>query len=390
MQTCTAEFARLTAQMPLLRCDANPIVSFTSPFALQNSTMPLIEVTLVVSVIVGFVHALRWRRAHGDSSNLVMFFAGIVCLLIVEPFAYFPQWFGVEQSVGLTFVHNKFSVQFLFDRLPLYIVAFYPFFGYTAWVLVQRAGIFRRYNALVGSCCVTFIFLALYEVIDMVGPQLRWWIWNENLATSKPTLFNVPYVNLQAFSIAMPFAMAFMTLLVSKKRYVSGWVVVRNVALTAVLVWPMMWLTMIPSAIIDWMGASVSTSRIVGTWLMVATLAAVTAWAFIGAYRARRDDPANIPAGVGRDFYGLGVVAVYIVVCAVCWAVALPDYLKAVNGFTPEGARTGSVWFALVMAAISLALTWGAYARTGCSARSDGVGALALSAHDGPAAPLQN
>ena len=60
----------------------------------------------------------------------MIWLAGIFCLLLIEPIAYFPQWFGLEEAMGLTFVHNQFSVQFLYDRLPLYIVAMYPFFGY--------------------------------------------------------------------------------------------------------------------------------------------------------------------------------------------------------------------------------------------------------------------
>ena len=31
---------------------------------------------------------------------------------------------------GVTFVHNLFSVQFFYDRMPLYIIAMYPVFGY--------------------------------------------------------------------------------------------------------------------------------------------------------------------------------------------------------------------------------------------------------------------
>lgn len=186
MKTCTDEFARLAAQMGGLRCDASPFITLRNPFSLQHWTMPLIELTLVAGAVGCLVHALRWRRVRGDSSNLVIWFAGICCLLLIEPIAYFPQWFGLEEKMGLPFVHNQFTVQFLYDRLPLYIVAMYPFFGYAAWVLVQRAGIFRRYNPLVGASCVATVFFSLYEVIDMVGPQFRWWVWNEKLSTSVP------------------------------------------------------------------------------------------------------------------------------------------------------------------------------------------------------------
>ena len=364
METCTAEFARLSAKMGGLQCDGNPFITLRSPFSLQHWTMPLIEVTLIVGATTCLVHALRWRRTQGDSSNLVIWFAGIFCLLLIEPIAYFPQWFGLEKAMGLAFVHNQFSVQFLYDRLPLYIVAMYPFFGYAAWVLVQRTGIFRRYNALVGACCVAFAFLALYEVIDMVGPQFRWWVWNENLPNSVPALFHVPYLNLQAFSIALPFAMALVTLLVCKPGQARGVIVARNVALVCLLVWPILFLSSLPSLLMTSVGGSVETARIVATWLMVGAIAAVTAVAFVRAYRARRDDSAQILPGVSRDYFVVGLVGGYLAVSAVCWIAALPDYFGAKDGFTPTGARVGSLPFAVAMTGIVVALTVGSSLRT--------------------------
>ncbi len=351
----------MSAKMGGLKCDANPFLTLRSPFSLQHWTMPLIELTLIAGAVAALVHALHCRRSQGDSSNLVIWFAGIFCLLLIEPIAYFPQWFGLEKTMGLTFVHNQFSVQFLYVRLPLYIVAMYPFFGYAAWVLVQRAGIFRRYHALVGASCVTVAFFALYEVVDMVGPQFRWWVWNENLSTSTPTLGHVPYVNLQAFSIGLPFAMALVTLLVSKQGQTSGRIVARNVVLVCALVWPILFLSSLPSLLMTLVGVPVGTARILATWLLIGAAAIVTAVAFTGAYRARREDPAQIPAGVDRDYFGAVYVGVYLTVAAVCWVAALPDYLSAKNGFTATGARTGSLPFAVIMTAVAIALTIGAY-----------------------------
>jgi hypothetical protein len=97
METCTAEFARLSAKMGGLDCDGSPFITPRNPFSLQHWTLPLIEVTLVVGAVACLVHALRWRRAQGDSSDLVIWFAGIFCLLLIEPIAYFPQWFGREK-----------------------------------------------------------------------------------------------------------------------------------------------------------------------------------------------------------------------------------------------------------------------------------------------------
>ncbi|MFZ3267708.1 MAG: hypothetical protein WA622_01920 [Mycobacterium sp.] len=368
METCTTEFARLTAKMGGLHCDANPFITLTNPFSLQHWTLPLIELTLVAGALACLAHALRWRRVRGDSSNLVIWLAGIFCLLLIEPIAYFPQWFGLEQRMGLTFVHNQFTVQFLYDRLPLYIVAMYPFFGYAAWVLVQHAGIFRRYNPFVGASCVTVVFFSLYEVIDMVGPQFRWWVWNEKLSTSVPTLGHVPYVNLQAFSIALPFAMALVTLFVTKPGQVSARTVARNVMLVCVLVWPILFLSSLPSLLMTLVGIRVDTSRIVATWLMIGVLGVVTIAAFIGAYRARRDDSVKFPSSMDRDYFGLGLVGSYLAVAAVCSIAALPEYLNAKDGFSATGSRTGSLPFAIIMMAVAVALTGCAYLRTTRSA----------------------
>ncbi len=364
METCTAEFARLSAHMGGLNCAANPFITLRNPFTLQHWTMPLIEATLVLGAIAALVHALWWRRTQGDASNLVIWFAGIFCLLLIEPIAYFPQWFGLEQKMGLTFVHNQFTVQFLYDRLPLYIVAMYPFFGYAAWVLVQRTGIFKRYHAVVGASCVTVAFFALYEVVDMVGPQFRWWVWNENLSTSIPTLGHVPYVNLQAFSIALPFAMALATLGVSRQDQVRARTVVRNVIVVCLLVWPILFLSALPSLLMALVGVPVPIARVVATWLLIGIAGIITVIAFLGAHRARRDDPATIPPGVGNDYFGLVFVGGYLAVAAVCWIAALPQYFSARDGFTVTGSRTGSLPFAIVMAAVAATMTVGAYLHT--------------------------
>ena len=232
-------------------------------------------------------------------------------------------------------------MQFLYDRLPLYIVAMYPFFSYAAWALVQRTGIFQALqHALVGASCVTVVFFALYEVIDMVGPSVP--LVGVERDTCRPPvpkpLGHVPYVNLQAFSVALPFAMALATLLVCKQGRVRARIVARNVLAVCLLVWPILFLSSLPSLLMVLTGVSVETSRIVATWLMVGAVGVVTAVAFVRAYRARRDDPAHIPAGVGRDYFGLVLVGCYLAVAAMCWIAALPDYFSAKEGFALSGA----------------------------------------------------
>jgi hypothetical protein len=87
----------------------------------------------------------------------------------------------VQDTVGVVFDHNVYTVQFLFDRLPLYIVALYPAVAMLAFEVVRALGVFRDRGIVVGAVCVGFVHLCFYEVFDHLGPQLRWWAWNEDV-----------------------------------------------------------------------------------------------------------------------------------------------------------------------------------------------------------------
>jgi hypothetical protein len=365
METCTAEFARLASEAGGIKCDGSAFVTFTNPFGLHHWTMPLIEATLLAGSVACLIHALWWGRTHHDSSNLVMWGAGILALLLIEPIAYFPQWFGLEEKMGLTFVHNQFSVQFLYNRLPLYIVAMYPVFGYLSYVLVQRTGVFERQRASVGAVCVAFVFHSLYEVIEFVGPQLRWWIWNYDIPTGQPTLGATPYVNIQAFCIGIPLGMALATRWIATKPDQSGGRTAANIVLVSLATWPVMFLTGVPSFVLALAGLSTETARLIGTWLLVVFCAAVTPCAFVDAYRARVRGDVDLPAGIGEDRFALISVAIYLVVAMVTWIAAFPDFLKARDGLTPGGDPIGSLPYGIFALVASVALLVGAYAGSG-------------------------
>jgi len=351
-----------------LQCDGNPFITLTNPLKLQHWSMPVIEVLLIVGAVACLVHALRWRREHGDSSNLVVWIASIFALLMVEPIAYFPQWFGLQDLLGLTFVHNQFSVQFLFDRLPLYIVAMYPVYTYVSYALIQRTGIFKRHNAIVGATCVAFAFHCLYEVVDTVGVQFRWWVWNKDLSTSVPSLGVVPYLNIQALSLGVPFGLALLTLIVSKQPAPSGWRVTRNVVLVCIFTWPVMFLSSLPATLLNLAGVPIVTARLVGTWLLIAAAGAVSGVVLGREYVARRHDRSLVPAGVQRDYFALICVSVYFAACVTFWGAALPEYLRAEIGVTPDGAPTGSLTYGVVTFVLSVALVvacyWGTTGQT--------------------------
>jgi hypothetical protein len=365
VNTCTADFARLSAPLKDIRCDGNPLLTLHDPFTLQNWTFPVIEGLLIVGAIACLLHAVRRYRRHRDASNLVVWISLISALLLIEPMAYFPQWFGIAKTMGLTFVHGQFSVQVFYDRMPLYIVAMYPVFGYVAYVLAQRAGVFKTYNAFVGGTCVAFVFFCLYEIIDTVGPQWRWWVWNTDLPISKPALGAVPYLNLQMFSVVLPFGIAFVARLVTKAPHRGGWFIVRDVAVVSVAVWPILLLAGLPATVLHLTGMSTITARFVVTWLLIAGTAVIAVWAFAGAYRARKTDPAIVADGTQGDYFALACVVVYLAFGAVFWGAALPDYLEAVNGITASGSPTGSLPIAAISFVLSIAVLFGAYAGNG-------------------------
>ncbi len=114
---------------------------------------------------------MRRLRREGDPTNLVLWFATVVYLLVVAIPLYFPDVFGIEGRIGVVFAHNAFTVQFLYERLPLYIVALYPAVTMLAFEIVRTLGVFRDRGILVGAVCVGFVHHCFYEVFDQLGPS---------------------------------------------------------------------------------------------------------------------------------------------------------------------------------------------------------------------------
>jgi hypothetical protein len=365
VETCTAEFARLALQAPLLRCDGNAFLTLHNPFALQNWTFPLIELLLVVGAGACLVHAIRRYRRYQDASNLVIWGSLILALLFIEPITYFPQWFGLEDAMGLTFIHGQFSIQFLYDRLPLYIVAMYPVFGCVGYALIQRTGILKRNNAFVSSVCVAIAFMCLFEIVDTVGPQWGWWIWNQDLSTSKPSVGPIPYLSLQSFSLVMPFAIALLTRWIVKSPHRGGWRIVRDIVIVSVAVWPLFMGFQLPAMLLNFAGLPLTTSRGIVAWTLIIGALMITGWAFYGAYRARLADPSLLPEGVRGDRFPLICVSVYVVCGAIFWLAALPGYFAAVDGVAPSGNPVGSLSLGVAAFAVTIALTFAAYRGTG-------------------------
>ncbi|MFJ7219143.1 hypothetical protein [Amycolatopsis sp. NPDC098790] len=283
--------------------DVSPVVSVRAPGDLAHWTMPLLELLVVGGAVSALVHALRRYRA-GDPVNLALWWASLVYLFVTEPPLYFPEWFGLDRIYGFIFAHNEFSVQFMADRLPLYIVAFYPAFSQLAYELVRALGVFRGRGPFAGSVAVAFVCQVFYEVFDQLGPRLGWWAWNPgNRIVNHPALASVPMTSMLLFASVSFGALTYLVVrLAGGPR--RGWSLTWRTVVAGVLAPPAMAVAGIPSSLFDGHPA-------VQAWILGVELALVWgagAW-IIATSRADRPPPSAFarvyPAGY------LGALAVF-------------------------------------------------------------------------------
>jgi hypothetical protein len=354
---CAPGFTDVADTLGGISCIAPPLVaSVRSPLDLANWTLPVVELLMIVGAVASFVHALRRWRRHGDPTNLALWFATVVYVLLLEPPLYFPDRFGLQDQVGLIFVHNLFSVQFLYDRLPLYIVALYPALTYLAYALVQRTGALERRSPLVGAASVALVFHAFYEIFDNIGPQLRWWAWNPDAPTNEPWLASVPMTSVVMFAGASPFGIALLTRWLIARRAARGpvpwWSMTLRVIGVGALTPVAMLVFSLPYSVVP---PERQGLRAAVLWTEIALVAAVGAYGIVRTLRERADEsPADpIPH---RDHYGVVAGAVFLGVFAVLWATALPGHADAVDGLTPDGAPVGSLPYAVACAVVVVAV----------------------------------
>ena len=332
--------------------DVHPVVSFTSPLDHPTWTMPVLEVLVIAGAIGALVLAVRRLRREGDPTNLVLWFASLVYLAVTEPPLYFPEWFGLDTIYGFIFAHNEFTVQLMFDRLPLYIVAFYPAISALAYESVRAIGVFRRRGPLVGAVGVAFVAQVFYEIFDHLGPQLRWWAWNQdNEQVSHPMLASVPMTSMLLFASV---SIGFLTYLVVRfvgpqptaqrpvGRRSTGSLVAWTV-LAGVLTPLGMLVAGLPSSVFG--GDSPQTAvqaSIIGVELGLVWLAGALILA-----REWRTPPSDEGEREPLPRFVVVFPAAYLVVHAVFWLASLPEYLAATDGTTEAGTPTGSGLYVL-------------------------------------------
>ncbi len=346
--TCDATAERIAEGLGFSCRDAHPVVSFRNPFDLANGTMPVLELLIVGGAVFALVHAWRRWRRDGDPVNIALWFASVVYLAVIEPPLYFPGWFGLEEHVGFIFSHNVFTVQFMYDRLPLYIVAFYPAISQLAYELVRALGVFARRGPLIGSLTVAFACQVFYEVFDHLGPQLKWWAWNpDNEMINQPALASVPMNSMLLFASVSFGAMTYLVVRLVGERDGRGALTGGQVAWRTVVAGAVTPLTMVvvsaPSGAFRGEDQSGIQRAIIGAELAVVWI--VGLYLLVDAWRAVR---AGAAAPAASPLFARTYPAAYLGVHVVLWLVALPAYFASTGGVTEEGTPIGSLWYAVL------------------------------------------
>ncbi|WP_078280895.1 hypothetical protein [Mycobacteroides franklinii] len=382
---CAPTFADLAARLGFSCDTAGGIAALRSPFALENWTLPVLELTVIAGALLALVYAIIRLRRHHDPTNIVVWFGAIAYLLIIEPPLYFPGPFGISEHVDTMFAHNVFTVDFLWGRLPLYIIAIYPMMATVAFEIVRTLGVFRRYGALAGAACVGLVHHAFYEIFDHLGPQLRWWEWALDNPMNKPFFDSVPMGSVVVFAALWPMSLALCAQLLlgrhveEGRSFTPGQIIWRTVVVgvlasigTAVLP--------LPATIA---GAVSGSTAVVGVVyaLELMVLVAVAVPVLIAQWLAVRRDGAN---GYTTHPAILIYAGVYLAVMTLLWATALPDYFGATNGVTTKGDPIGSLWYAVMCLGVAAACTAAAWTVIAPIRRDDtGRGVRTIAANTG-------
>ncbi|SEL53604.1 hypothetical protein [Rhodococcus maanshanensis] len=352
---CSPTFSDLATRLGFSCEEAGGLVEVRNPFALENWTLPVLEFTIVLGAVLALVYAILRLRRHGDPTNLVLWFGATAFLFVIEPPIYFPATFGTEEYLGTMFAHNVFTVDFLWGRLPLYIVAIYPLMATLAFEIVRMLGVFRRYGVLLGAVCVGFVHHAFYEIFDQLGPQLRWWEWMLDNKVNLPFFDSVPLPSVVVFAALWPMSLAlcvqfFVGRHVDAGRRFSGlqlvWrtVVIGLAASVGVFVLPL------PATVFG-MGSDTVRGFLYAAELAVLSVVAVVV--LVRQWSQLRRHPSEDPGYTDRfvQVYAL----VYLGVMAVLWATALPDFFGAVDGVTGNGDPIGNLWYTIACFAVAIA-----------------------------------
>ena len=336
MSQCNETFDQIANQLGGFTCrNAPAIVHLRNPLSLTNWTLPVLELMMVFGAALALWWSIRRLRRDSDPANLALWIASIVYLLATEIPLYFPDRFGMQDRIGVVFDHNVFTVQFLYERLPLYIVALYPAVATLAFEIVRVLGVFgRRHGVILGSVCVGFVHHCFYEVFDQLGPKLRWWQWNTDNPINHPMFASVPMTSMYIFATLGPAVLTFLVMSRPFRNMSLAWR-----AVTAGLLVPLgLAILSAPSSLFN---GDVHAQAVVFA-VEIAAFALVAVPVLVRRRRAHVPPP-NAFLGV----FG----PVYLGVLAALWISAPPSAVPA------EGLTYAAVCFALAVVWLVLART---------------------------------
>ncbi|MCE4268660.1 hypothetical protein [Rhodococcus globerulus] len=370
---CSPTFDQLATELGFSCAEAGGLVEIRNPFGLENWTLPVLEWTIIIGSVLALVLAIVRLRRNGDPTNLVLWFGATAYLFIIEPPLYFPAAFGIEKHVDTMFAHNVFTVDFLWGRLPLYIIAIYPLMATLAFEIVRMLGVFRRYGVLAGAVCVGFVHHAFYEIFDHLGPQLRWWEWSTANPINQPMFDAVPLPSVVVFAALWPMSLAFCVQFfvgrhVDDGQHFTGLQLVWRTIVIGVLASVGTFILPLPATVF---GAGSDTVRgvLYAAELVILSVVAITL--LIRQWTRLRTQPSDAPPYTNRFVQYYSVV--YLCIMAVLWASALPDFFGAVDGSTSNGDPIGNLWYTLacfVVAILCVAATFTVTRRSAAAADS--------------------
>ncbi|MFD3701907.1 hypothetical protein ACFWUP_02050 [Nocardia sp. NPDC058658] len=352
---CSPTFAELANELGFSCDEMGGLVEFRSPFALENWTLPVLELTIVVGAVLALWYAIVRLHRHGDPTNLVLWFGATAYLFVIEPPLYFPAAFGIEAHVDTMFAHNVFTVDFLWGRLPLYIVAIYPLMATMAFGIVRMLGIFRRYGVLLGATCVGFVHHAFYEIFDHLGPQLRWWEWSLDNPLNQPMFDSVPMGSVVVFAALWPMSLGFCVQHfvgrhVDEGKRFSGIELTWRTIVIGLLASVGTFLLPLPATVI---GMNNTTVRGIVYALELAVLAAVATFVMVRQWTRLRRGTTPLPQYT--DPFVQRFSTLYLIVFAALWIASLPDFFTAVDGETTNGDPIGNLWYTAACFAVAIA-----------------------------------
>lgn len=350
MSQCNETYDRIARELGGFSCENAPaVVHLRNPFGLSNWTLPLLELMMVAGAVFALWWAVQRLRRFGDPTNLVLWCATVVYLFVVEIPQYFPDAFGIQDSLGVVFSHNAFTVQFLYDRLPLYIIALYPAVTTLSYEIVRVLGIFARRGGLVGALCVGFVHHCFYEVFDQIGPQLRWWAWNNDNQMNHPMLASVPMTSVFIFAVLGPVVCtALVWFFVGRKAAAGRTFGALSLTWRTLLVGALVPLGLavlsIPSSLFGGENPNVTAQAVVFSIELV-LLAVITVPVLFRQWQLTR---ASADGAIESNVFIRVFGPVYLGALLVFWISALPAYFGAADGITADGTPIGHLGYAVL------------------------------------------